>query len=63
MGLPIDFNYEVGLVAIEIDNERSDRGLPTELPAAPTIAELLPQDSFCWRERLAQLSGPRADGD
>jgi hypothetical protein len=51
--ITIDLNHKPRLVTVEVDDKGTEGRLPTELPAAPAIAQLLPQDSFCWGEGLA----------
>jgi hypothetical protein len=49
----IDLNHKPRLITIEVDDKGTEGFLPTELPAAPAITQLLPQDSFWGRQQMA----------
>jgi hypothetical protein len=60
--LAIQFDSQAHFEATEVDNERADRHLATELRAKLVVAKALPKDTLLRGWLASELAGARFDG-
>ena len=54
MDLAIDLHSQTVFRTVEVNDERTQRMLPSELdPAQPPVSEVIPQQRLGWRHPLA----------
>jgi hypothetical protein len=62
MRIAVDFDGELGLSAVEVEDEATDRVLSADLETDLAIADRLPNLRFRRRQRMAEVAGALEDG-